>query len=167
MSSALPKRPNQLLMPTLMDRLIDNAPNETSESAQDYAMSPAQMRQVVQRDLAHLLNTINLDDQIDAQLYEQASRSVLNYGVSPFAGTFISQRNWLQVEMVLRQAITLFEPRLVPDSLEVVALKDVKGEHQNSLPFEIRGLIQMQPYPMAFLVQSSFDLETRRLAVVE
>lgn len=167
MSAALPLRPNQLLMPTLIDRLIDNAPNETSESAQDYAMSPEQMRRVVQRDLAHLLNTINLDDQINARLYEEASRSVVNYGVSPFAGTFISQRNWDQVETMLRQAITLFEPRLVPESLEVVAIKDVKGEHQNSLPFEIRGLIQMQPYPMAFLVQSSFDLETRRLTVVE
>ena len=39
------------------------------------------------------------------------------------------------------------------------------GEY-NVLLFEIRALINLQPYPLAFTVQSAVDLETNRMCVV-
>ena len=41
--------------------------------------------------------------------------------------------------------------------------KEHASSHYNVLTFEIAGLIQMQPYPMEFMVQSVVDLETHRV----
>lgn len=153
------------LLPTLLDRLVDDEPSKKTEAPEAYAVSPERMRAIVQRDLVWLLNTTSLDDEIDAALYPQVVSSVVNYGVPPFAGTFIAQRNWGEIERIVRRAITTFEPRFLSDSLRIVPLIDASSDQNyNVLSFEIRGLIHMQPYPMEFMVQSTLDLETRRLA---
>lgn len=155
---------NTYLLPTLLDRLVDDEPRQQTETPESYAVSPERMRAIVQRDLVWLLNTTNLADEIDASLYPQAATSVLNYGVPPFAGGFISERNWNEIERIVRHAILTFEPRFLGESLQIIPLADVSSDQNyNVLSFEIRGLVHMQPYPMAFLVQSSLDLETRRL----
>jgi type VI secretion system protein ImpF len=152
------------LLPTLLDRLVDNAPTTGIEVPEHYAMSASQMREVVQRDLSWLLNTTSLEDEINRALYPEAAASVINYGVPPFAGTFMGTRRWEEVDRIIRRAILDFEPRLLPESLQIVPLTPPGGEHQyNVLLFEIRGLVYMRPYPAEFMVQSSLDLETSRL----
>lgn len=155
---------NTYLLPTLLDRLVDDEPKQETETPESYAVSPERMRAIVQRDLVWLLNTTSLADEIDATAYPQAATSVLNYGVPPFAGGFISERNWNEIERIVRHAILTFEPRFLAESLQIIPLVDVSSDQNyNVLSFEIRGLVHMQPYPMEFLVQSSLDLETRRL----
>lgn len=163
---ATPRRANTYLMPTLLDRLRDDAPQRQTEAPGEYAVTRAQMRDIVQRDLAYLLNTTNIEDQIDRSRYPDAAASTVNFGVPPLAGKFMATRKWADIETIIKRAITDFEPRLVPDSLSVSPLADKRGEVQyNALVFEVRGKISMDPYPMEFMVQSSLDLETSQLNV--
>lgn len=158
------RRAQTRLLPTLLDRLVDNAPHQQTESPDAYAVSPSQMREIVQRDLSWLLNTTSLEDEIDREAMPWVASSVLNYGVPAFAGRFVAERNWQEVERIVRRAVMAFEPRLLPETLEVVPMVDEHASSHNVLRFEIRGLVHMQPYPMEFLVQSSLDLETSRLS---
>jgi len=163
---ATPRRANTFLMPTLLDRLRDDAPHRQHEAPGEYAVTRAQMRDIVQRDLAYLLNTTNIEEQIDRVRYPHVVASTMNYGVPPLAGKFMATRQWRDIETIIKRAISDFEPRLVPDSLSVSPLPDEDGEVQyNALAFEVRGLISMDPYPMEFMVQSSLDLETSQLNV--
>ncbi|QCP54375.1 type VI secretion system baseplate subunit TssE [Trinickia violacea] len=163
---AAPRRADTFLMPTLLDRLRDDAPHRQHEAPGEYAVTRTQMRDIIQRDLAYLLNTQNIEEQIDRERYPQAAASTVNFGVPPLAGTFMATRQWADIESSIKRAVTDFEPRLVPDSLSVSPLPDKDGEVQyNALAFEVRGLISMDPYPMEFLVQSSLDLETSQLNV--
>lgn len=165
-AGAVPRRADTFLMPTLLDRLRDDAPHRQHEAPGEYALTRSQMRDIVQRDLAYLLNTTSIEEQIDRARYPQAAASTVNYGVPPLAGKFMATRQWADIETLIKRAITDFEPRLVPDSLNVSPLADKEGELQyNALAFEVRGLISMDPYPMEFLVQSSLDLETSQLNV--
>jgi type VI secretion system protein ImpF len=158
------RRPSPHLLPTLLDRLIDNHPQSKVEAPQEYAVSSSHMKEIVQRDLSWLLNTTNLIDELSQVDMPLVNSSVLNYGVPPFAGRFMTERNWHDIEKIIRQAVTDFEPRLLPETLQVVPIGDQEKETSyNVLWFEIRGLVHMQPYPMEFLVQSSLDLETNRL----
>jgi type VI secretion system protein ImpF len=153
-------------MPTLLDRLRDDAPHRQHETPGEYAVTRTQMRDIVQRDLAYLLNTTSIEEQLDRARYPQAAASTVNFGVPPLAGKFMASRQWADIERVIKRAIADFEPRLVPDSLGVSPLPDKEGEVQyNALAFEVRGLISMDPYPMEFLVQSSLDLETSQINV--
>ncbi|AYZ01537.1 type VI secretion system baseplate subunit TssE [Burkholderia multivorans] len=164
-----PRRASSHLMPTLLDRLRDDAPHRRTEAPEAYTATRKQMRDIVQRDLAYLLNTTSIEDRIDRARYPQAAASTVNFGVPPLAGTFIASRRWSDVETMIRRAIGDFEPRLIPESLVVSPRTDTDvdsaGEHRNVLAFEVRGLIHMDPYPLEFMVQSSLDLETSEIRI--
>jgi type VI secretion system protein ImpF len=160
------QRPHARLLPTLFDRLRDDAPQRTEEAAGSFTATRAQMRDIVQRDLGYLLNTTNRADEIDAERYPQVAASVLNYGVPSVTGAYLSEQRWSTLVAVMRRAITDFEPRLDPDALQILPLhKNDAAHHYNVLVFEIRGFIRMDPYPMAFTAHTRLDLETHQMNV--
>ena len=61
--AAVVRTSNQLL-PTLFDRLRDDAPSRGSEPASEYTVTPVQLRDIVQRDLSVLLNDESLASEI-------------------------------------------------------------------------------------------------------
>lgn len=161
-----PRRPHAHLLPTLFDRLRDEAPHRQTERADEYTFTRAQMREIVQRDLTYLLNTTNREDEMDRHRYRAVASSTLNYGVPAVAGTYLSEHKWSDIVDIIKRAILDFEPRLIPGTLAVAPLEKEDAPHRyNVLLFEIRGLIHMDPYPMAFTAQSSLDLETSRISV--
>jgi type VI secretion system protein ImpF len=166
LTARTPRRANAHLMPTLLDRLRDDAPHRQVEAPEEYTVTRKQMRDIVQRDLAYLLNTTSIEDQIDRERRPQAAASTLNFGVPPLAGAFLASRKWNDIERMIRQAITDFEPRLIPGSLAVSPRHgtDVSAHH-NILSFEVRGMVHMDPYPLEFMVQSSLDLETSEVSI--
>ncbi len=167
-ADAAAARANAQLLPTLFDRLRDEAPSRAGESPSDYTVTPAQMRDIVQRDLAYLLNTTNAEDLIDRTRHADAAASTINFGVPPLAGSYLSQRKWADIERIIRRAIQDYEPRLIPETVTVVPLmkEDGAAEAYNVLLFEIRAMINLRPYPLAFTVQSAVDLETNRMRVI-
>ncbi|WP_080431884.1 type VI secretion system baseplate subunit TssE [Burkholderia ubonensis] len=153
-------------MPTLLDRLRDDAPHRKVEAPEEYTVTRKQMRSIIQRDLAYLLNTTSIDDQIDRERYPQAAASTVNFGVPPLSGTFLASRKWSDVERMIRDAIAGFEPRLIPGSLSVSPLHlTERGEPPHILSFEIRGMIHVGLYPLEFMVQSTLDLDTSEVSV--
>jgi type VI secretion system protein ImpF len=161
----LKKHPMRYL-PTLFDRLRDDEPSKKTESPNDYAVNRSQMRLIVQRDLALLLNTINISDLVDPDLYPEVYRSTFNYGIPAFAGSYLSNKRWGDIESIIKTAIERYEPRLIPSSVQVRLINQTNPDnHYNILSFEIEALLHMEPYPMEFLVQSSIDLETNRLTI--
>lgn len=159
-------RANAQLMPTLFDRLRDEAPGRASEASSEYTVSPGQIRDIIQRDLAFLLNTTNAEDLIDREHYPEAASSTVNFGVRPLAGSYLSERKWADIERIIRRAITDYEPRLLPDTVTVLPLmKEGASNEYNVLLFEIRAMINLKPYPLELTVQSSVDLETNRMSV--
>ncbi|MDM0008227.1 type VI secretion system baseplate subunit TssE [Variovorax sp. J22G73] len=168
MPNAQPLRVNAHLLPTLSDRLRDEASSRTLEQPSDYTVTPAQMRDILQRDLALLLNTTNAEDLIDRKRHAQAASSTVNFGVPPLAGSYLSERKWADIERIIRRAVLDYEPRLMPQTLSVVPLTKEEGAAQgcNVLLFEIRALIDLRPYPLEFTVQSAVDLETNRMSVL-
>ncbi|WP_295380561.1 type VI secretion system baseplate subunit TssE [uncultured Pseudacidovorax sp.] len=164
---ALPSRAHAQLLPTLFDRLRDAAPGQSDELPAAYTVTPSQMRDILQRDLAYLLNTTNAEDGIDRARYAEAARSTLNFGVPPLAGSYLSERRWEEVELIIRRAIADYEPRLIPDTVTVLPLmREGAHESYNVLLFEIRAMIDLKPYPVELTVQSAVDLETNRMSVV-
>ncbi|MFP3568209.1 type VI secretion system baseplate subunit TssE [Paraburkholderia sp. SIMBA_030] len=163
---ATPRHANTHLLPTLLDRLRDDAPQRQTEAPSEYTVTRSQMRDIVQRDLAFLLNTTSIEDQIDRERYPDAASSTVNFGVPPLAGAFMATRKWAEIEQIIRRAIVDFEPRLIPDALKIVPLTEADAEVQhNVLAFEVRGMVHMDPYPLEFMVQSSLDLETSQVNV--
>jgi len=159
-------RPYAHLMPTLFDRLRDDNPGSQVERAREISVSSKELLQIIQRDLNYLLNTVNAGGVFKDDYFPEASASTLNYGIAPLAGSYLLEKNWRHIEQVIRKAIIMFEPRLIPESLSVISsFKGDPAHHYNTLRFEIKGLVRTDPHPVEFLVQSSVDLETNHFAL--
>lgn len=156
------------LQPSLLDRLLDDQPAVAVEPREARVLTRQALRAVVLRDLAWLLNTQDNSDRINASRYPHASVSVLNYGLPSLAGRLASTVDTASLEESLRQAIVRFEPRLLPESVEVEAVLDrsVLDMH-NQIGLIVRGLLWAQPIPLEFVLRTDIDLEEGKVNVVE
>jgi type VI secretion system protein ImpF len=153
------------LQPALLDRLLDDAPEEQTEAPSARVLTKIQLRQAVLRDLAWLLNSVRPSD-IDAERVPYAAASVLNYGLPPLAGAQASTLDIATLEQNVRHAILLFEPRILPDSLRVRALEDISVLNtHNQIALEITGLLWSQPVPLEVMIRTELDLETGQVSV--
>jgi type VI secretion system protein ImpF len=155
------------LQPSLLDRLRDDAPNETQEPREKRVFSLQRLREVVLRDLTWLLNTTNLAAGQDLAAYPQVRRSVLNYGLPDLAGLTVSGIDVLELERALRQAIVEFEPRILRNSLRVRLVVNQDQMSHNAMTFEIEGELWAQPVPLHLYLKTEVDLEDGEVRVAE
>lgn len=160
-SEAAPRQAHANLLPTLFERLKDDTPHQRSELPSDCLITAFKMRELIRDSLTDLFNTINLDSEIDAVRYPEAAASVLNYGIPPLAGGYLSKVRWFDIERMVRKAVLTFEPRIIPETLRIFPPLDERENHAaNTLRFTIQAMIHMDPHPLEFALQSDLDLET-------
>mgnify|MGYP002138389237 CR=1 FL=1 len=164
------------LQPSLLDRLTDHAPGQSSEPLEDRVLSRRQLREAVLRDLSWLFNAVceepdprRQDDPERTALWQSvphARDSVLNFGILPLTGQNFSVHNFPIIEAQIRQAIVRFEPRLAPDSVEVQIVNDMStGLRPTSLRLSIKGQLWNQPVPLELLLSADVDMDTGQAAV--
>lgn len=156
------------LMPALLDRLIDDEPAKRTEAEFRRSMNRGAYRQSVLRDLRWLFNAVNTESEIAFEGYEHARNSTINFGLPALAGQRFSELDWVKVEQMLRDAVLRFEPRVLPDSIEVKAITAPNAlGHHNLLAFEIKGQLWSEPYPLELLLRSQIDLESGSVSVTD
>jgi type VI secretion system protein ImpF len=154
--------PRDRLQPFLFDRLTDDQPESKQESRDRRVFSPRQVQVSVLRDLAWLLNSRAHRAEDGLGEFPEADRSVINYGLPDLAGVCASSIEPAQLERLVLQALKTFEPRFVPQTLQVHLLQTSKepGQTQNLLAFEIRGELRANPLTEPLYVKTEIDLET-------
>lgn len=154
------------ILPALLDRLSDDEPGRRSDVRGSGAFNKTQFRRCVLRDLGWLLNAANAESDINFSSSPEACQSVINFGLPALSGKKISDMDWHALEKDLHKAILSFEPRLLPEALEVRARTDqLDGEHHNRIFFEIRGQLWCEPYPLELLLRSQIDLESGQVVL--
>jgi type VI secretion system protein ImpF len=156
------------LQPALLDRLSDDEPHKKLETIEQSVVSKGRLKRTALRDLIWLLNTTchNTDGELD--LYPEVRRSVINFGIPVLSGKNFSGVDWRELERSIHEAILVFEPRILPDSLHVVAQPPAdRLGHHNLLQFEIRGELWSMPFPIELLIRSELDLETGQMSLAD
>ena len=160
--------PQERLQPALLDRLTDERPDRRTETASARVIDAQRLRRAVLRDLSWLFNTTRLAGDDLAALNDDARRSVVNFGLPPFAGELASTLDITELESAIRQSIVDFEPRIDPESLAVTAItQQVAIDHHNVVSVEIRGRLWAQPVPLELLLRTDLDLETGEVRIRE
>ena len=140
----LPK-PDERLKPSLLDRLTDDAPNESREAMRHRFANPRTLRESVIRDLGWLLNSVRLSSVQDLAAYPNVARSVVNFGLPDLAGRTLTSIDVPELEQQLRQAIHAYEPRLIPDTVSVAVQATTTEMGINSMHFVIEAMLQAYP----------------------
>ena len=158
--------PQERLQPALLDRLTDEEPDKTQELREHRVMSKSRLRQAVLRDLAWLFNATRLERGDDLEHVPYARRSVINFGLPAHAGSTASSLEIEDIERDIKRAILNFEPRILPESLEVKALVELSdADRHNVIAVQIHGQLWAQPVPLELLVRTEIDLETGKVQI--
>lgn len=148
------------LQPSMLDRLTDDMPESQKESRDRRVLSLKKIREGVLRDIAWLLNTINLSSIEDLDAYSEVKKSVINFGMPDLSGHTVNSLNVQELERLLKNTIINYEPRILKNSLKINVLADESSMNRNSLVFDIEGELWAQPTPVHLYMKTELDLES-------
>lgn len=152
------------LQPSLLDRLTDKEPENLKETRDSRVIDVSRLRDIIQRDLSWLLNTGAIQNSFDVDRFPNVSRSVLNYGLVEVSGEYSTARRAELIRLSIERAIAVFEPRIIPGSVEVTLTPD-DSSNEMSVALTIRADMWAQPMPMELYLRSKVDVTTGEVHV--
>jgi type VI secretion system protein ImpF len=137
-------RPDQPLIPSFLDRLIDDNPGSQKEQPASRNQVLRQMKKSVQRDLERLLNTRWRCVSWPPDL-EELELSLVNYGIPDFTGASMSApSDRAELCQIIERVIRTFETRFKTVTVKLVENRD---EFDRTLRFRIDALMYSEPAP--------------------
>jgi type VI secretion system protein ImpF len=130
------------LLPSLLDRLIDAEPDQSSEPLWRGSYRLDELREHVRRDLEYLLNTRHGRADLIARQSE-LSVSTLSYGLPDFTGIIgggLQTRE--QLRAVVERAVRDFEPRL--QNIQVI-VREAEYEYDRNIRLTIQAVLWVEP----------------------
>ncbi len=149
---------------SILDRLLDDAPQVTSESVAEMHLDISRYKQAVARDMESLLNSrcIDFEDRIES--LPQARRSILTYGITDLSSLSLldpGAQGYLRTQ--IKTAIERHEPRL---SRVRVSLDAPKG-HDRQLRFRVDAVLTVHPQKPPVVFDAMLQLATNTYRIAE
>lgn len=133
----------QPLLPSLLDRLLDNDPDQSSEPEWTRSQTLAELKESVKRDLEYLLNTRQTRPELVDSPSELA-RSVWTYGLPDFShGAVGSQKERERLRWIIEETIRRFETRL---SNVHVTMHPQENNFDRRMRLTVEGNLGAAPY---------------------
>jgi type VI secretion system protein ImpF len=150
------------ILPSILDRLIDEAPEQTREAPTSAQQFLRDLRLSVRRDVENLLNTRQRFDPASEEL-RQLRSSVYEYGIPDIAGRNLSsKRRRDEFLKLIENELREHEPRF--KTVRVVSVLE-PGSKQRTLHFRIEALMHAEPAPEQVQLDSRMEPVTRAFEV--
>jgi type VI secretion system protein ImpF len=153
---------DQPLMPSLLDRLLDDEPSNSQEAPKARHQVLRELKQSVRRDLENLLNT-RWRCMVWPPNLDEVDLSLINYGIPDFTGINMaapSERERLR--QIIERIVKKFEPRF--KSIKVKLLEN-SDKADRTLRFRIDALLHAEPSPEPVSFDSQLEPLTNDFAV--
>jgi len=157
-------RADQPLLPSILDRLLDDHPDVSRESVASQSQVLRDLHVSVRRDLENLLNTRCRSRSWPKELTE-LQRSCVSYGIPDLSGADLGNSNARRAFLRnLENTIRLFEPRF--KSVRVVPIEN-SDFTDRTLRFRINAMLHAYPAPEPIQFDSALEPGTRNFEVRE
>jgi type VI secretion system protein ImpF len=148
---------DQPLVPSVLDRLLDDEPQVRSEPGRPRHQVLRELKQSVRRDLENLLNTRRRCRPWPADLAD-LEQSLVNYGLPDFTGTNMgSAEGREQFRLTLESIIRRWEPRFQTVRVELL---DSTEPLDRTVRFRIDALLRADPAPEPVIFDSVLEPST-------
>lgn len=145
---------DQALVPSVLDRLLDDDPQRATEPAKSRNQLLREMKVSVGRDLENLLNTRWRCTHWPPDL-EDLEASLLNYGIPDFSGSNMgSAERREELRRIVEQVIRKFEPRFKTVSVKRLESSD---DTDRRLRLRIDALLYADPAPEPVVFDSQLE----------
>ena len=158
--------PNEIpLLPSLLDRLLDDHPEESREPAWREVQVVRLLKTSLCRDLQNLLNASRVLSVIPER-YAALKTSLLNYGLPDLQSMEVREDHDLgHLCRLIEESIQAFEPRLQGVRVRPVIDADDKKPIDRRVRFEIEAVLVVEPLREPVLFSSSLDVASGEFAV--
>ena len=158
--------PNEIqLLPSLLDRLLDDHPEESREPAWREVQVVRVLKASLCRDLQNLLNAHRLLAVIP-EAYTELKTSLLNYGLPDLQSMEVREDHDLGLLCrLIEESIQAFEPRLQGVRVRPVIDAEGKKPIDRRVRFEIEAVLVVEPLREPVLFSSSLDVASGEFAV--
>jgi type VI secretion system protein ImpF len=131
------------MLPSLLDRLIDDEPHNRNEAASSRSQSLKELKDSVRRDLEWLLNSRRPPVEPPSTA-KQLAGSVYCYGLPDTTGISLSSpEDRTRMTRLVEDAVAAFEPRLMNVTVTMAPVEP----GTKVLHFQIAALLRLDPSP--------------------
>jgi len=154
--------------PSILDKLLGGAIEEGARPHQHFPVprlagfGERELRQVIQRDIALLLNDVQFEAAIPLDDYPEVRTSVLNQGLPELTGRSLDRTTMAARGVEITAALRAFEQRLRPETI-TVTFDTSQIEAENKLHFSIGGEIRSAREEAWVQFSTTVDLDDGRV----
>ncbi len=149
-----PPRSDQPLLPSVLDRLMDDDPGATREPPRGRDQVLREIKEAVRRDIENLLNTRRRLFAWSPEMKELV-RSVVSYGVPDVNGAALGATEAIEeFRRLLQTVLRQYEPRF--KTVEVRPLTNAEPLDR-TLRFRIDALLRVDPAPEPVAFDSTLE----------
>lgn len=146
----------------LLDRLIDDSPDQERDPPASAADSMTALRNSVRRDLEALLNARRRWRSLPPGM-PQLATSPIGYGIPDFAsGAFNDPRRREELRLQIEDTLRRFEPRFLSVRVQLI---DVRERLETTLRLRIEAVLHAEPAPEAVTFDTLVDPTTDDIMV--
>lgn len=147
------------LLPSLLDRLLDDAPDVSTEPAWSWTQSLGELKQSVMRDLEALLNTRQACTELALGAAKaEIAQSVLTYGLPDLTSASAASPEAREtLRLAVEAAIRRFEPRLIDVRVRANEMADA---FDRTLRLTVEALLDMDPEPIPIAFDTVLESST-------
>jgi type VI secretion system protein ImpF len=146
----------------LLDRLIDDSPDQEHDAPVSAADSMVALRNSVRRDLEALLNARRCWRSWPAHM-TQLAISPIGYGIPDFAsGAFSDARCREELRLEIETTIRRFEPRFLSVRVDLI---DPQDRLETTLRLRIEAVVHAEPAPESVTFDTMVDPSTDDIVV--
>lgn len=158
------ERDGNEIVPSLLDRLIDDDPQAPQEPIANRFQDVRGLRASVARDLESLLNTRREALEELPEEFTELNRSLLVYGLPDFTTyNMLNPGDLSRLRRAIEVAIGNFEPRLQ----RVRVTMEPPKENDRAVRFRIDALLRIDPAPEGVVFDTVLQLGTQEYKVKE
>lgn len=159
----MPRIPeDQQLVPSVLDRLLDDEPENSREPSKSRHQVLRELKQSVSRDLENLLNSRCCCTHWPPDLGD-LEESLVSYGIPDFSGAnFGSTESREQLREIVEDVIRKFEPRFKSVNVKLLGNTD---RTDRRLRLRIDALMYAEPAPEPVVFDSQLEPVSGSFAV--
>jgi type VI secretion system protein ImpF len=153
---------DRLLARSILDRLVDEAPDRTFDEPKSLTEQTREMREAIRRDLEALLNTRRCPAEAPA-LLSDLKDALVNYGVDGMvSANLVTDEAKLRLAQMIERRISMFETRL--SDIRVTILKS-RTMTERALRMRIQASFRLHEGMPPISFESTIDPSTQRFLV--
>jgi len=167
---------------SLFQRFQENYEEKTDQNKQEAAIAAvgpemlvaqrrrsldeAELKRSIAENVAHIVNTIDLQSALDVSSYSYVRKSVLNFGLYDFHGLTSEGQKTSLIEQNIMAAVTFYEPRIIKETLRLERQKQVDDIGQQ-LELSLRADVKAHPLDFEIELTAEVDLSSGKIQVTK